>query len=126
MNLHPEIVALEEQLRMAMLCSDTSTLDALIADELLFAGPDGSVLGKAADLELHRSGAQRISQLDFTDLLVRDHGDVAVTSVMALVAGSFNGQPFSGQFRYMRTWARTRTSWRVIAGSASLVTTPGS
>jgi hypothetical protein len=121
-----EIGALEEQLRLAMLRSDVSVLDALIADELLFVGPDGSVLGKAADLELHRSGAQRISQLDFTDLLVRDHGVVAVTSVMARVVGTFNEQSFSGQFRYMRTWARIGAGWQVVAGSASLVANPGS
>ena len=125
-NRESGIGALEEQLRLAMLRSDVSVLDALIADELLFVGPDGSVLGKTTDLELQRSGAQRISQLDITELLVRDHGEVAVATVMAVVAGTFNEQPFSGRFRYMRTWARTGIGWQIVAGSASLVANPGS
>ena len=125
MNPESEIAALEEQLRGAMLRSDVSVLDSLIADGLLFVAPGGSIVGKAADLELHRSGAQRISQLDFTDLLVRAHGEVAVTTAVAVVSGTFNEQPFSGHFRYLRTWARTRTGWQVVAGSASSVASPG-
>jgi ketosteroid isomerase-like protein len=119
MNPHSEIAALEDRLRMAMLRSDLEVLDALISDELLFVAPDGSVLGKAGDLELHRSGVQRISQLDFGELLVRMHGDTAVTSVAARVSGTFGGQDFSGRFQYLRTWARTRAGWQVVAGSAS-------
>lgn len=126
MNLESEISLLEEQLRIAMLRSDLSALDALIADDLLFVGPDGSVIGKAEDLELHRSGAQRISQLDFSDLLVRAYGGTAVTTVAAILAGTFNEQPFSGHFRYLRTWTKTRAGWQVIGGSASLVASPGS
>lgn len=108
-----------------MLRSDVNALDSLIADELLFVAPDGSIVGKAGDLELHRSGAQRISQLDFTDVLVRAHGEVAVTTVVAVVSGTFNGQPFSGHFRYLRTWVRTRAGWQVLAGSASPVASQG-
>jgi ketosteroid isomerase-like protein len=125
-NFESEIAALEEKLRSAMLHGDLSVLDSLIADELLFVAPDGSVLGKAGDLELHRSGAQRISQLEFADLLVRARGEVAVSTVAALVAGTFNEQPFSGHFRYMRIWARTQAGWQVIAGSASPASNPGS
>jgi len=125
MSIESEIAALEEQLRVAMLHSDLSVLDTLIADGLLFVAPDGSVVGKAADLELHRSGAQRISRLDFTDLLVRAHGEVAVATVAAVVSGTFKGQPFSGRFRYLRTWARTRAGWQVVAGSVSAMTGPG-
>lgn len=91
----------------------------------MFVAPDGSVIDKAGDLELHRSGAQRISQLDFSDLLMRTHGEAAVATVAAVVTGTFNEQPFSGHFRYLRTWARTRTGWQVVAGCASLIAGPG-
>ena len=114
MNLESEISSLEEQLRIAMLRSDLTVLDALIADDLLFVGPDGSVIGKAEDLELHRSGTQHISQLDFAGLRVRTHGGTAVTTVAAAVAGTFSGQPFSTHLRYLRTWTRTRAGWQVI------------
>jgi hypothetical protein len=38
-----EIVRLEERPRAAQLAADVAELDTLIADELLFAGPDGAL-----------------------------------------------------------------------------------
>jgi hypothetical protein len=37
----PEIVELEARLRAAQLAADVAALDVLIADDLLFVGPDG-------------------------------------------------------------------------------------
>ncbi len=39
----PEIIALEEALRSAQLAADMPLLDRLIADQLLFTGPDGQL-----------------------------------------------------------------------------------
>ena len=52
----PEIVALEAELRAAQLAADAAALDRLIADELLFTGPDGQLGTKAQDLDAYRSG----------------------------------------------------------------------
>ena len=59
-DAHPAVVASEEQLRAAQLGADVAALDRLIADELLFTGPDGQLGTKAQDLESHRSGAVRL------------------------------------------------------------------
>ena len=56
----PEIVALESELRAAQLGADVSALDRLIADGLLFIGPDGSVGTKAQDLEAHSFSGIRL------------------------------------------------------------------
>src|SRR5579872_4424622 len=45
------IRALEERLWAAQLAADVATLDELIADDLLFAGPTGELATKAEDLE---------------------------------------------------------------------------
>ena len=58
--IEQKIRQLEERLRQAMLKSDVAELDALIDDRLLFIGPDGAVFSKKDDLDLHRSGAERI------------------------------------------------------------------
>lgn len=55
---------LEERLRQALLKSDVAELDALVDDRLLFVGPDGAVYSENDDLELHRSGAERIARLE--------------------------------------------------------------
>jgi hypothetical protein len=115
---HP-IQALEERLRLAMLHSDVPELDALIDDDLLFVGPEGGLYTKADDLELHRSGAQKISQAHWHDIKMRSYGSTCITVVTAQLAGTFKGAPFSGLFRYVRTWVQRERGWRVVAGSVS-------
>jgi ketosteroid isomerase-like protein len=111
------IEQLEQRLRQAMLASDVHALDALVDDRLLFVGPDGALYSKAQDLELHRSGVQRIHRLDFAELAVETHGSFAVATVLADLEGSFDGQRFEGRFRYLRTWAGRGADWKVVAGS---------
>ena len=112
-----EIIQAEERLVRAMLESDVSTLDALIDDRLLFVGPDGNVYSKQDDLALHSSGEERIGRLDVEQRLVEAHDSVAAVVVVAAMEGVFKGQAFAGRFRYLRTWLRTPSGWRIIAGS---------
>ena len=116
-----EIVALEAQLRAAQLAADVSALDALIADELLFTGPDGSVGTKEQDLAAHRSGAVRFRAHEPEELRVRRVGaDVAVTALRARLVVAVGGELAQGTYRYTRVWARQRAGeWRVVGGHVS-------
>ncbi|MGF1566822.1 MAG: nuclear transport factor 2 family protein [Nodosilinea sp.] len=116
-----EIRHLEERLRAAMLTSNVAELDALIDDRLLFSGPDGSVYRKADDLELHRSGAERITRLDLDEIVIEHHGEIAIAVVLTRLAGELHGQAFAGQYRYTRTWMRGEQGWRIVAGSVCAV-----
>src|SRR4029078_9352408 len=53
----PEIVVLRPRLREAQLSPDVAALDVLLAEDLLFAGPDGRLATKSDDLKAHASGA---------------------------------------------------------------------
>jgi len=119
-----QIQEYEERLRLAMLRSDVTELDALIHDDLLFVGPGGGVYTKADDLHLHRSGSQRMSRADWQAVEVRSYGTTCVTAVTAQLAGTLMGESFSGRFRYLRTWVQQEGVWRVIAGSVSAIATP--
>jgi len=116
-----EIVALESELRSAQLAGDVNVLDKLIADELLFTGPDGSVGTKAQDLAAHRSGAVRFRAHEPEELRIRRVGaDVAVTALRARLVVEVGGTLSSGIYRYTRVWARERGGgWRVVGGHVS-------
>jgi len=111
----------EERLRVAMLRSDVDELDALIHDDLVFVGPGGGIHTKADDLQLHRSGAQRMTQADWHAVEMRSYGMTCITAVTAQLAGTFMGEPFSGLFRYIRTWVQHDGVWRVVGGSVSAI-----
>ncbi|MGE8225091.1 MAG: nuclear transport factor 2 family protein [Stenotrophomonas sp.] len=111
----------EERLRVAMLQSDVAALDELIDDDLMFVGPGGEIFTKQDDLQLHRSGTQRLSQADWLAVEVRHYGAVCITVVTAQLSGTFLAEPFSGRFPYVRTWAEREGIWRVVAGSVSVI-----
>ncbi len=119
----PEIVALEEQLRSAQLSADVSALDLLIADQLLFTGPDGQLGTKAQDLAAHGSGAVRFHSHEPEELHIRRVGpDVAVTALRARLAVEVSGNVVRGTYRYTRVWAREGGEpWRVVGGHVSEV-----
>jgi Domain of unknown function (DUF4440) len=75
----PEVVGLEARLRDAQLNADVAALDALLAETLLFTGPDGTLGTKQQDLAAHGSGAVRFREHVPEELRVRRVGsDVAV------------------------------------------------
>jgi ketosteroid isomerase-like protein len=116
-----EIVALEAELRAAQLAADVAALDRLIADELLFAGPDGQLGTKAQDLEAHGSGVVRFRAHEPEELRVRRVGkDVAIASLRARLAVEIGGKTVQGTYRYTRVWAREDgRTWRVAGGQVS-------
>jgi ketosteroid isomerase-like protein len=124
----PEIVALEAQIRAAQLGADVSALDQLIAEELLFTGPDGQLGTKAQDLSAHGSGAVRFRAHEPEELRVRRVGaDVAVSALRARLSVEVAGALVRGTYRYTRVWAREGGGpWRVVGGHVSEVPAGGS
>ena|SRR5688572_19178890 len=116
----PEIVALEAELRRAQLEADVDALDRLIAEELLFTGPDGRLGTKAQDLDAHRSGVVRFREHEPTELRIRRVGaDAAIVALCARLAVDVNGSTARGTYRYTRFWAREQGAWRVAGGHVS-------
>jgi Domain of unknown function (DUF4440) len=66
-NLQSQILELEEQLRQAMLHSNVAELDALIAPELLFTNHLGQIFSKQDDLDAHRSGKFKFTEITPSD-----------------------------------------------------------
>jgi ketosteroid isomerase-like protein len=121
-----EIVALESAIRAAQLDADVAALDRLIAEELLFTGPDGRLGTKQQDLEAHGSGAIRLRRHEPRELRIRRVGaDVAVVALCARLAVEVGGAVVEGIYRYTRVWAREGDGrWRVAGGHVSEVSAP--
>ena len=141
--MHASIIAAiqdaEERLRQAMLSSDIAALEALLDPDLLFVNHMGWTVTREDDLDAHRGGLLKIHALDLSEQCILPRADCAVVSVLARIAGSYNGVPANGTFRFMRTWAPdsgagaaagegagatpgvTAGAWRVIAASSVMV-----
>ena len=115
------VLAREEELRQAQLSGDVAALDRLLDDELVFTTLDGSVVGKADDLALHRSGLFEITRTDPGERHVLRLGAVVVVSVRMEASARIDGAEVSGPLRYTRVWCERPGGWRVVAGHMSTV-----
>lgn len=117
-----EIEAVEVALQQAMIASDVSTLDQLLADDLVFTNHLGQPMTKQDDLAAHRSGTMVINQLEPSDQQIKMLGDIAVVTVAARIVGTFADSPFEQTLRFTRVWwAVSPGIWQIIAAHASAV-----
>lgn len=112
---------LEEKLRQAMLTSDVSVLDELIADDLVWTMHTGLVVNKQFDLDAHRSGIFRFTKLEIHDRQLHPYGDCVVVTLKADLAGIYDGQAFSETYRFTRVWLKRHDRWQIVAGHVSQV-----
>jgi ketosteroid isomerase-like protein len=121
-----DIVHMEACIRAAQLTADVAALDRLLANDVLFTGPDGVVGTKAEDLKAHGSGLVRFRTHLPAELRMRSIGtDVVVTSLLAQLEVEVAGKLIEGDYRYTRVWARESGGyWRVVAGHVSQVQSP--
>ena len=118
-----EIAACEAEIRAAQLDADVAALDRLIADDLLFTGPDGRLATKMQDLDAHRSGAVRFREHEPEELHIRRvDSNVAIAALRARLAVEVGGTIHRGTFQYTRVWSRENGErWRVVGGHVSEV-----
>jgi ketosteroid isomerase-like protein len=119
-EIETQIRACEARLYAAMLASNVAELDALIADDLLFAGPTGELATKAMDLELHRSGGTQFHEFTPEELEIRVWSEqFALASAKIFLRGTYLGQAFAGPYRYTRIWRKGQSGWQIVGGSAT-------
>ena len=119
-DIEAQIRNCEARLYTAMLASDMAELDALLADDLLFAGPTGELATKAMDLELHRTGSTKFHELTPKELEVRVWSEqFALASARIFLRGTFLGEAFAGNHRYTRIWRKGPQGWQIVGGSVT-------
>ena len=111
--------AADRRLQAAQLAADADTLDQLLDDRLVFTGPDGSLYSKHDDLELQRSGQQRLTEVTEEELTAVVVGDTGVTWFRGRLVGRFKDEEFTAHVRYTRTWINTVEGWRLLAAHVS-------
>lgn len=122
-TVETQIIEAEEQLRFAMLTSDVSVLDELLAPELIFTNHLGQLLGKKDDLEAYMSGLLKVEKLTPSERQIQLYEKVAIVSVRMCLSGTYDGNPANGDFRFTRVWADStaRNSWHIVAAHATRV-----
>ena len=121
-EIEAQIRECETRLYAAMSASDVSELDALIADDLLFAGPTGELATKAMDLDLHRTGGTQFHEFVPKELEIRVWNEnFVLASARIFLSGIYLGNAFAGDYRYMRVWRKGKSGWQIAGGSVTAI-----
>lgn len=121
-ELRSRIVELEEHLRQAMLDSEVSVLDELIAPELIFTNHLGQLVTKQDDLASHQSGLLQLKTLTPSEQHIQINHGFAIVSVLMHLLGAYEGTPIDFSIRYTRIWATAANgSMQIVAGHASAI-----
>lgn len=119
MTTEDSLLAAERRLQAAQLAADVDVLDELIDDRLVFTGPGGRLYSKQDDLELQRSGGQRLTEVTEESAAALVDGNTGVTWFLGRLAGVFRGDAFAVRVRYTRVWIHTAIGWRLLSAHVS-------
>ncbi|MEJ2426236.1 MAG: nuclear transport factor 2 family protein [Candidatus Thiodiazotropha sp.] len=117
-----QILALEDQLKTAMMNSDTVVLDQLLDNNLIFTNHFGQIMSKNDDLEAHRSGFVKIKSIEQSEYQIKPNENIAIVSVLSHIDGEFGGEESNVALRFTRIWQKNRNDgWQVTAAHSTLV-----
>jgi ketosteroid isomerase-like protein len=116
-----QVLAVDEARRLAMLHSDVSALDSLLAEDATIFWGDGTADDKASTLALLRSGRLRYAQLDYENTRVRLYGETAVVTGQARVKEQSDKERRSYVVRVTRVYVRQEGRWRQVASQTTRV-----
>ena len=111
------VINAEIELLTAVKNSDVLALEKILHDDLLFNLPDGQTINKEFDLNSYRSGKMKIDFLEASDQIINVIDNTAVVAVTVSLKGSYDNNPVSGVFKYIRVWKQFEDNLKVIAGS---------
>ena len=116
----------EEALQMAdlqrnhfRLQGDARALAPLLADGWVLTHSDGRVQHKKDYLEQLANGTRRNTGITNQDSVIQYYGDTAVVTGKSVQSGVGAEGPFSGSFRFTRTWVWQDGRWVMVASHSS-------
>ena len=120
-SMQEDVVKAEEDLRNAMINSDISVLERLLAPGLIFTNHMGGLMTKEDDLAMHQSGKMKIHAIDVISERITQAGDAAIVNAHVRIDGSFNGERSASEFRFIRVWQPEESGLRLIVAQSTLV-----
>jgi ketosteroid isomerase-like protein len=109
------ILALDKQWSDAIIKGDTTTLDKLLADDLVYAHATGIVDTKTSYLAKIKERRQVYKSFEQHTPLVNIYKDSAVTFSYVRVTGTNQAGIFDDKVMLIHFWVKQNNSWRLAA-----------
>jgi ketosteroid isomerase-like protein len=114
-SVEDQIKKLETDRAAAVVRADTAVLDRETSDEYILTGITGQVSDKAQMLAGFKSGTNKLTVDDLSDMKVHVYGDAAVVTGKMDVKGVMGGKDVTGQARFTRVYVKKAGHWQSVA-----------
>jgi len=117
-----ELIELERQLSKALATQDTSVLDRLWSESLVFTFPNGQISNKAQRLAAQKPSAdpnQLISRNE--EVKVQVYGNSAVVTVRSRWVDKAGAQQYGDPYQATHVWVKEHGRWQLVAAHVSQI-----
>jgi ketosteroid isomerase-like protein len=114
-NNSQKIIALDKQRMDAMCKQDIPTLNALLADDLVYTHSSARLDTKQSLIRSMQSGTTVYTAIEPSDVKAQDCGDAVVLTGAARIRVTSNGDPISFGVRFTDVYVHRGGQWQMVA-----------
>lgn len=109
------VIALDAQRMTAMSQGDVGTLNALIADELVYTHSSARLDTKKSLIENMQTGKTVYTAVVPSNVRAQDYGDTVVLTGVARISVNSGGNAMNFGVRFTDIWANKGGNWQMVA-----------
>jgi ketosteroid isomerase-like protein len=114
-NNRKEVLAMEQTRDQALLNSDSTTLDHLLADDISWTSPNGAVVTKSQLLTDVASGKETFPSIAHENVQVHIYGNTALVFGVTTSTVQFRGTLRNRPRRFSNVWVKRAGEWQLVA-----------
>jgi ketosteroid isomerase-like protein len=108
------IIDLDRKRMHAMAAKDIATLNAVLADDLIYTHSSARIDTKQSLIGAMQSGATVYTGVEPSDVKAQDFGDVVVLTGVAQIKVTSNGTPNAFGVRFIDVYAKRAGTWQMV------------
>jgi len=108
------VIELDKKRMQAMAAKDVATLEALIADDLVYTHSSARLDTKRSLIDGMTSGKTVYTAVEPSDVKAQDFGDTVVLTGVAQIKVTANGAPNAFGVRFTDVYARSNGRWQMV------------
>jgi ketosteroid isomerase-like protein len=108
------VIELDRKRMTATVEKDIATLNALIADDLIYTHSSARVDTKQSLIGAMQSGATVYTAMEPSDVVAQDLGDAVVLTGVAAISVLSGGKPNSFRVRFIDVYAKRASGWQMV------------
>ena len=108
------VIDLDRKRMTAMATKDVATLEALLADDLIYCHSSARLDTRRSLIDAMVSGATVYTGVEPSDVVAQDFGDTVVLTGIARIEVAVNGTPNAFAVRFTDVYAKRNGTWRMV------------